>query len=479
MSAVLSLPAVPADSAISEDSVSTDAGGFAPLGLNRHVMTGVVQAGYTEPTAVQAAAIPVVTAGLDAIVSSQTGSGKTAAFMLPALSRIADARDASPLESAARGGRPSVLVLAPTRELADQSMRAASTYGRALRRLSVVSVVGGMPYREQLQRLSRPVDVLVATPGRLIDHLQRGRVDLSGIDMLVLDEADRMLDMGFIEDIETIVAATSASRQTLLFSATMDARIQRLVAQWMRDPQRIDVTSQASGTPNIDERLYLADDLQHKDRLLEHLLADTSVQCAIVFAATKRETEDLANRLYEKGHASAALHGDMQQRFRTKTLNALRRGEVRVLVATDVAARGIDVAEISHVVNFDLPMQAEDYVHRIGRTGRAGREGTAVTFATGREIGKVKGIERFTRRPLPLHTVPGLEPRTRFQSATPAGGRRSSSWSKPGSVGGRRPAAGDWSRRSGNTGAPRQANGWSDRGSRNGGARNDRGNRDF
>ena len=478
MSAVFSSPAVPADVAISEDSAPIIASGFASLGLHDHVMTGVTQAGYTEPTTVQAAAMPVVAAGLDAIVSSQTGSGKTAAFMLPALSRIAVTRDASPLESAMRGGRPRVLVLAPTRELADQSMRAASTYGRALRRLSVLSVVGGMPYREQLQRLSRPVDVLVATPGRLIDHLQRGRVDLSGLDMLVLDEADRMLDMGFIEDIETIVAATPASRQTLLFSATIDSRIQKLAAKWMRDPQRIDVTSQAASAPNIDERLYLADDMQHKDRLLDHLLADTAVQCAIVFAATKRETEDLANRLYEKGHASAALHGDMQQRFRTKTLNALRRGEVRVLVATDVAARGIDVAEISHVVNFDLPMQAEDYVHRIGRTGRAGREGTAVTFATGREIGKVKGIERFTRRPLPVHTMPGLEPRTRFQSAAaaPTARRRSSSWSKPGSTDARRPAAGDWARRSS---APRPADSWSDRGSRAGAGRSSRGSRDY
>ena len=419
---------------------------FAALGLHAHVLAGVSQAGYDQPTAVQSAAIPVLLAGSDAIVSSQTGSGKTAAFMLPALSRIAAARTDSPLAFAGRGGQPSVLVLAPTRELADQSTRAASAYGRALRRLSVVSVVGGMPYREQLQRLARPVDVLVATPGRLIDHLQRGRVDLSAVQVLVLDEADRMLDMGFIEDIETIVAATPSTRQTLLFSATMDARIQRLVARWMRSPQRIDVASRPESAPSIEERLYLADDLQHKDRLLEHLLSDAAVRCAIVFAGTKRETEDLANRLYERGHASAALHGDMQQRFRTRTLNALRRGELRVLVATDVAARGIDVAEVSHVVNFDLPMQAEDYVHRIGRTGRAGREGVAVTFATGRDALKVRGIERFTNRPLVLHTMPGLEPRTR--AFAPA--ERRGAWKGNG----RRPGTGTGSGRPGGTGRP-------------------------
>lgn len=419
-------------------AASPVAAAFESLGLSGAVLTGIAKAGYTEPTAVQAAAIPVLLSGRDAIVSSRTGSGKTAAFMLPALEQVALRRAQSvdsPLErvGAARRG-PGVLVLAPTRELAEQSNRAAITYGQHIDRLSVLAVVGGVPYPDQLRRLARPLDVLVATPGRLIDHIERGRVDLSGVHTLVLDEADRMLDMGFVEDIERIIAATGPERQTLLFSATIDARIARLAGQWMRDPQRIDVTG-TQAAPSIEERLYLADDSDHKDALLEHLLRGVDVRCAVVFAGTKRETEALADRLYRNGHAAAPLHGDMPQRFRARTLAQLRRGELRVLVATDVAARGIDVSEISHVVNWDLPMQAEDYVHRIGRTGRAGREGIAVTFATGREAGKVRGIERFVRRPLTVHVVPGLEPRTRFSSGS--SGERGRGGQRPGGGAGR------------------------------------------
>jgi superfamily II DNA/RNA helicase len=268
-----------------------------------------------------------------------------------------------------------------------------------------------MPYGAQLKALSRRVDVLVATPGRLIDHLQAKRVNLSTVHTLVLDEADRMLDMGFIEDIETIVSRTPESRQTLLFSATLDGNIARLGAEMMRDPQQIQLTTQKSKHDNITQSLLYADDAAHKLQLLDHLLRDASLDQAIVFTSTKRGADDLADRLAGQGFAAAALHGDMNQRQRTRTLGMLQNGRVRVLVATDVAARGIDVQGISHAVNYDLPMQAEDYVHRIGRTGRAGRDGLAFTLATHSERHKVRRIEHFIGQPIPSNVIEGLEPK--------------------------------------------------------------------
>jgi superfamily II DNA/RNA helicase len=376
---------------------------FDTLGLAPSLLSAVQKAGFTEPTAVQAAAIPKALAGHDLMVSSQTGSGKTAAFMLPALNRISHMPPN-------KGSGVQVLVLTPTRELAMQVADATKQYGAHIKDLRTAVVVGGMPYGAQLKALSRRVDVLVATPGRLIDHLQAKRVNLSTVHTLVLDEADRMLDMGFIEDIETIVASTPQERQTLLFSATLDGTIARLAATMMRDPQRIEISGQKQKHSNITQSLLYADDNGHKMRLLDHLLRDSNLDQAIVFTSTKRGADDLADRLSEQGFAAAALHGDMNQRQRTRTLGLLQKGRLRILVATDVAARGIDVQGISHAVNYDLPMQAEDYVHRIGRTGRAGRSGLAFTLAVHSERHKVRRIEHFIGQPIPSEVIEGLEP---------------------------------------------------------------------
>jgi len=376
---------------------------FTELGLAPAIVGALTEAGFTEPTPVQARAIPLALEGHDLMVSSQTGSGKTAAFMLPALNRQVQA---SPLRTP--GVR--VLVLTPTRELAQQVSEATRTYGKALNWLRTATVVGGMPYGAQLKALSRRVDVLVATPGRLLDHVQSGKVNLSEVEVLVLDEADRMLDMGFIDDIEAIVARTPATRQTLLFSATLDGSVARMAAKMMRDPQRIEIASQKEKHANITQSLLYADDMEHKMRLLDHLLRDVNIQQAIVFTSTKRAADDLADTLADQGFAAEALHGDMNQRQRTRTLGNMQRGRVQILVATDVAARGIDVQGISHVVNFDLPMQAEDYVHRIGRTGRAGRDGLAFTLAAHGERHKIRTIERYTDQSIPVQVIPGLEP---------------------------------------------------------------------
>ena len=377
---------------------------FDTLGLVPSLLSAVQKAGFTDPTSVQAAAIPKALAGHDLMVSSQTGSGKTAAFMLPALNRISHMPPN-------KGSGVQVLVLTPTRELAMQVADATKQYGAHLKDLRTAVVVGGMPYGAQLKALSRRVDVLVATPGRLIDHLQAKRVNLSTVHTLVLDEADRMLDMGFIEDIETIVGRTPEDRQTLLFSATLDGTIARLAAKMMRDPQRIEIAGHKQKHANITQSLLYADDNSHKMRLLDHLLRDANLDQASVFTATKRGADDLADRLSDQGFAAASLHGDMNQRQRTRTLGLLQKGRLRVLVATDVAARGIDVQGISHAFNYDLPMQAEDYVHRIGRTGRAGRNGLAYTLATHAERHKVRRIEHFIGQPIPAETIEGLEPK--------------------------------------------------------------------
>ena len=406
-----------APAAIHQDSVEVS--GFAALHLNPLIQKALADAGYDSPTPVQERSIPESLAGHDLMVSSKTGSGKTAAFMLPALHKLAD-------PSKGRGVGPRMLVLTPTRELALQVTGAAEKYGKFLKRVKVVSILGGMPYPIQNRLLKQPVDVLVATPGRLLDHLQRGRIDFSRLELLVLDEADRMLDMGFIEDIETIVAATPSTRQTLLFSATLDGTVGRLAANMLRQPKRIEIENRKEKHENIEQRLHFADDLAHKNRLLDHLLRDATMNQALVFMATKRDADTLAGSLSDKGFSVAALHGDMNQGQRNRTLNAVRSGGIKILVATDVAARGLDVLGISHVINFDLPRQAEDYVHRIGRTGRAGRSGVAISLAGGKDFGVVKQIERYTTQLIPVHVIPGLEPRFAGRSAPrkPAPGRR-------------------------------------------------------
>jgi superfamily II DNA/RNA helicase len=306
-----------------------------------------------------------------------------------------------------------MLVLTPTRELALQVTAASDKYGRHLHRLRTVAILGGMPYARQMELLSRQPEILVATPGRLIDHMSAGKIDFSQLQMLVLDEADRMLDMGFIEDIETIVAATPASRQTMLFSATLEGSVGDMAQRITRSPLSIRVNAVSARHEGIEQRMHFVDDLAHKNRLLDHLLRDASIGQALVFTATKRDADTVSDRLNVAGLNAAALHGDMPQGARNRTLTALRRGQVRILVATDVAARGIDVPTITHVFNYDLPKFAEDYVHRIGRTGRAGRSGLAISLVHHAEHYNVRKIERFTKQSIPVEVVAGHEPTRR------------------------------------------------------------------
>ena len=405
---------------------------FSELGLDPLILKSVLAAGYDTATPVQAQAIPAALTGVDLLVSSHTGSGKTAAFLLPSLQRLMK-------ESTGRGMGPRVLVLTPTRELALQVEKAAMTYGNELRRFRTACLVGGSPYGLQLKRLSQPVDVVVATPGRLIDHLERGKIDFSRLEVLVLDEADRMLDMGFVDDIKLIAKRCPETRQTLLFSATLDGVVGNLARELTKNAQRIEIAAVAKQDAKIEQRMLFADNMDHKSRMLDALLRDVDMHQALVFASTKRSTEEISDMLSESGFASDALHGDMQQGQRNRALQRLREGRTRVLVATDVAARGIDVAGISHVINFDLPRQAEDYVHRIGRTGRAGRTGIAVSFAGMREVGLVRNIERYTGNSIEVHTLPGLEPTQRPSAGrAPSNGRPRGNSSPRGSYGDKR-----------------------------------------
>ena len=388
---------------------------FASLNLDNALLRAIEESGYTTPTAIQAQAIPVVTAGHDLMASAQTGTGKTAAFMLPALNLLA-----TPHELKSRG--PRILVLVPTRELATQVNEAARKYGKFIR-ARTVSIVGGMPYPLQNKLLSQPLDILVATPGRLLDHMERGRIDLSRLQMLVLDEADRMLDMGFLPDVERICEQLTAERQTLLFSATLDGDIARIARQILKNPKTIQVATQKEKHANIEQRLHYVDDMTHKNKLLEHLLIAPEVNQVIIFTSTKRHCDVLAEDLYAAGHKTAALHGDMTQGARNRTLTKLRQGDVKVLVATDVAARGIDVAGITHVINYDLPKFAEDYVHRIGRTGRAGNTGIAISFASNIDRHILRKIEQFTGNRLEPSTIEGFEPKRAMKMDGPGNGR--------------------------------------------------------
>jgi superfamily II DNA/RNA helicase len=400
--------------------VETTGPGFDALGLHEALPRAVAASGYTRPTPVQAVTIPAAISGRDLMVASATGSGKTAAFVLPALHRLLT-RPVKPMP----GGGPRILVLCPTRELALQVARAAETYGRTCGTLRLATVVGGVPYPAQLRAVRAPLDVLVATPGRLLDLLRGGRISLNRVEMLVLDEADRMLDMGFIDDIEAIAAATPFARQTLLFSATLAGDVARLAGDLLREPQRLELASHQQRHADIEQRLHWADNRGHKDKMLYFLLRDTAIEQAIVFTSTQVDAERLAERLADEGHAVAALHGGMLQSQRNRTLNGLRRGHLRLLVATDVAARGIDVPSITHVFNYGLPLTAEEYVHRIGRTGRAGRSGIAVTFAEPDDLRKIRSIERFTTQRLPVAVIEGMEGRFKPEAQAPRGARPS------------------------------------------------------
>ena len=382
---------------------------FADLNLDKNILSAVRSEGYESPTPIQAQAIPFALEGRDIMASAQTGSGKTAAFLLPTLQRLTKRSEKS-------GKGPRALVLTPTRELAAQVEKNALAYAKNMRWFRTVSIVGGASFGYQTRALSKPVDLIVATPGRLMDLMQSGKVDFARLEVLILDEADRMLDMGFIDDIETIVEATPIDRQTLLFSATWDGAVGKLARKLTKNPEIIEV-ERVDDQGKIEEQLLYCDDMRHKNRLLDHILRDANIDQCVIFTSTKAMTEVIADDLYEKGFAANCLHGDMPQGWRNRTLMDLRKGRCKILVATDVAARGIDVPTITHVINYDLPKQAEDYVHRIGRTGRAGRTGIAITFAEVNEYVKVHKIEKYIGRKLPELTVEGMEPTRKRKSA--------------------------------------------------------------
>ena len=410
---------------------------FADLNLDKNILSAVSSEGYESPTPIQAQAIPFALEGRDIMASAQTGSGKTAAFLLPTLQRLTK-RSEKP------GKGPRALVLTPTRELAAQVEKNALAYAKNMRWFRTVSIVGGASFGYQTRALSKPVDLIVATPGRLMDLMQSGKVDFARLEVLILDEADRMLDMGFIDDIETIVEATPTDRQTLLFSATWDGAVGKLARKLTKNPEIIEV-ERVDDQGKIEEQLLYCDDMRHKNRLLDHILRDANIDQCVIFTSTKAMTEVIADDLYEKGFAANCLHGDMPQGWRNRTLMDLRKGRCKILVATDVAARGIDVPTITHVINYDLPKQAEDYVHRIGRTGRAGRTGIAITFAEVNEYVKVHKIEKYIARKLPELTVEGMEPTRKRKSAGGKpkgkggwGDRKSGGWrgdKKPGKEG--------------------------------------------
>ena len=370
---------------------------FADLGLSAPVMAAVTAVGYESPSPIQAATIPAMLSGRDVLGTAQTGTGKTAAFALPVLSNID-----------LNAERPQALVLAPTRELAIQVAEAFQKYAAKIPGFHVLPIYGGQSYYPQLQALKRGVHVVVGTPGRVIDHLERGSLDLSGLTTLVLDEADEMLRMGFIDDVETVLKKTPETRQVALFSATMPPAIRRIAQTYLKQPVEVTIAAKTTTSANIRQRYWWVSGM-HKLDALTRILEVEPFDGMIVFARTKAATEELADKLQARGLAAAAINGDMQQAAREKTIQQLKDGKLDILVATDVAARGLDVERISHVLNYDIPYDTESYVHRIGRTGRAGRTGDAILFVTPREKGMLRAIERATRQPIEEMQLPSVE----------------------------------------------------------------------
>ncbi len=434
--------------------------GFLTFGLAPELLQAVKDLGFTQPTTVQLKTIPLALQGhsgsdeaarfIDLMVSSQTGSGKTAAFLLPVLHTLltqqaqAEAKERADFEravaeAAAKGEAPpkrakrkdptnprnfsatapGALIVCPTRELAQQVAHDAIDLVQHCRGLRIANIVGGMPYQLQIAKLQN-ANLVVATPGRLLDLQRSMQIKLDKVQFLVVDEADRMLDLGFSDDLAEINQLTMGRKQTMMFSATFAPRIQQLASRVMREPQRLQIDSPQERHQNIQQKLFWADNAQHKRKLLDHWLRDTTINQAIVFASTQIECDGLANDLQQEGFSAVALHGALSQGLRNRRLMALRQGQVQILVATDVAARGIDVPTVSHVFNFGLPMKAEDYTHRIGRTGRAGRDGLAVTFAEFRDRRKIMDIEFYSHHQFKGETVPGLEPRQRFPDSRPS-----------------------------------------------------------
>jgi len=395
------------DVVVSIDSVQKAEDGFTALGIDSILVKTLHKQGFTQPTPIQAKAVPMLMQGLDLIASAPTGTGKTAAFLLPCLSAIAS----QPVAAGAPAKGPKVLVLTPTRELAQQVSKAAFELSAGLTRVRTVCITGGESYPEQLKKLSRPYDILVATPGRLIDHYEKGRIDFSRVTTFILDEADRMLDMGFSDDVLDIADFLPESRQTVCFTATISKNVRSLASQLLNNPVVIELANNSIQHDCIDHLVIYADDLSHKKQLLLHCLVDETLGQAIIFTATKRDAESLAENLEADGHAAVALHGDLKQSKRTQMLNKLRRGDAKILVATDVAARGLDVPAITHVFNFDLPRNAEDYVHRIGRTGRAGASGVAISLVSSQDVESLRRIERFISQKVKVKEIEGMESR--------------------------------------------------------------------
>lgn len=451
--------AQPADAIEAVEPVAELPNGFVALGLAPELIQAVKDLGFTQPTTVQLKTIPIAMQGhgaadeaarfTDLMVSSQTGSGKTAAFLLPVLHTLlmqmaqAEAKEKSDFEqavadAAAKGeappkrakrkdptnprhfapAAPGALIVCPTRELAQQVAHDAIDLVQHCRGLRVANIVGGMPYQLQIAKLQN-ANLVVATPGRLLDLQRSMQIKLDQVQFLVVDEADRMLDLGFSDDLADINQLTIGRKQTMMFSATFAPRIQQLATRVMREPQRLQIDSPQEKHQNISQKLFWADNAQHKRKLLDHWLRDTTINQAIVFASTQIECDGLANDLQQEGFSAVALHGALSQGLRNRRLMALRQGQVQILVATDVAARGIDVPTVTHVFNFGLPMKAEDYTHRIGRTGRAGRDGIAVTFAEFRDRRKIMDIEFHSHHQFKGETIPGMEPQQRFPDSRP------------------------------------------------------------
>lgn len=382
-------------------ATSQAADGFGGIGLHQALLSAVTALGYEEPTAIQREAIPPLLQGRDVLGQAATGTGKTAAFALPMLHRIADA--------VAKGGQRPVrgLILVPTRELAMQVAEAVHKYGRSLG-INVLPIYGGQSVQQQLRALRRGVDVVVATPGRALDHIQRGTLDLKAVEMLVLDEADEMLDLGFAEELEAIVAEVPAQRQTALFSATVSPRIRTIAKRYLRDPAHVTISSQiaASGKAFAIREVAYVVQRAHKATALARVIDMEAPTSAIIFCRTRTEVDELTETLGGHGYQAEAIHGGLSQEQRDRVLRRFREGASEILVATDVAARGLDIEHLSHVVNYDVPSSPDAYVHRIGRTGRAGRKGVAITLVEAREHRLLKNIEQHTKRKIRVESVP-------------------------------------------------------------------------
>lgn len=447
---------------------------FAEFSLHETLQQALEGLGFTSPTPVQEQAIPAALEGKDLLVSSQTGSGKTAAFLLPTLNALTGQETFVPFKERMKAiTQPSILVLCPTRELAQQVSQDAIAFVRHMKGVRIAAIMGGMPFGKQIQQL-KGAQVIVATPGRLLDLVNRRQLKLDKVESLIVDEADRMLDLGFSEDLEAIGELAANRNQTLMFSATFADRIIRLAERMMNDPQRIAIETGHSTNTDVTQTLHWTDGFEHKKKLLTHWLSDESVDQAVVFASTQEDTDMLAEELAEAGHSVVALHGAMPQTVRNRRLRSIREGRAKILVATDVAARGLDVPTISHVINFGLPMKNEDYVHRIGRTGRAGRTGQAITLATYRERGKIRALEDYLDARLNVSEIEGLEPSPpparsgRDGGGRGRGGRDGGGRGRGGFGGGRRfEGESNFKRREGGDDRPRREGGFEDRPRRN------------